>query len=292
MKAVSELHGEYQVEFINSSPNNLDPFQPIKKVESFTHNGNLTGYGIEVLTPNKNGDEDWVLTGTVGASYLLVENREIMERGFQVIESSGLSFEHSRIWTDGKRFQSNWVITDFEIDIIKKFGVDTGLSEDKFQVGFLIRNSYDGSWAASAQIYINRLVCGNGMMSKQMLGQYRFKHLNGNADWGTGMDECTNLLSNSSFRMEEMLGLISRLPEKQFNQDNLTAIRKRKNNPITAGVFGRVVDSYLLNGEHKSMYGLYNAGTSAFWNDSKLKAGDMGNNELWTTDFLSLVKEN
>jgi hypothetical protein len=279
----------YGVQLINTSDINV--FAPIKKSESFTESRNLTGYAIEVEKP----DGSWKMAGSVSRQYLLIDNREIIERGLEILEKTGLATTHKRLWSNGKAFKSTWTIDDLTIDIAKSYGVDTGVSEDKFSAGFHVLNSYDGSWAAQAGIHIERQVCSNGMMAKQILGGFKFKHLNGNADWKGNMDACLQMIENSERSMGEVLASIAKLTQLEVNTKNLTLLRSRKNNPITDGKFGRILGDYLkgskkAGAEHRSMYGLYNAGTHQLWCNDGLTAGDISNNETWGKDFLNLVE--
>ena len=136
----------------------LDPFIEVEKVVNRFDDGtiNPTCYSIRL------GSNEKLFAGNVSKKYLLVPNRELVDIGLEIMNKSGINFEHQK-----RFFNKNGQFKDIY------FAKDSGLEKPVREVGDLIgmaceiQNSYggQGSCMAGIKFYFQRLACLNGMVS-------------------------------------------------------------------------------------------------------------------------------
>jgi hypothetical protein len=264
------------IEVINRS--GIDPYADIRKIESYTSAGNLTGYGVEIDHP----EDGWKLAGTVSQNYLLIPNREVRDVAEAVLAASPFDFEEKRVFFDGKRFMSFYAAQNV---------VEEVSPGDEIGLGVMFRNSYDGSTAFEASICAIRLICSNGMISRQMFSRYRFKHAMQNIDWERGAEDALSIVKVAPQSLAAFGGAMRRLSERHMTDSRFREIRTEVIPNLPAVTWGRVVDQY-VNKEESSAFGLLNAVTATLWHNPAQTVNDLQHNEYAVSRFVSYGNNN
>ena len=83
-----------------------------------------------------------------------------------IATSSQYEWTNDKVFWNGRQFMYSLVAKDNTTEVSK--GDDVAL-------GMMFWNSYDGSTALQFKLYLQRLVCLNGMVSNDIFNSYRFK---------------------------------------------------------------------------------------------------------------------
>ena len=84
------------------------------------------------------------------------------------------------------------------------------------------------SLAFGFAMMLYRLVCTNGMMSKNFFNTYRFKHEPNSENWEESLEQVTtniNAMANGSIRLEEFIHSLKKLNSLHVDVDQLGTIR-------------------------------------------------------------------
>jgi hypothetical protein len=254
-----QLMADTDVEVVNRASGDIQPFSKIKKRESTTSTGNLTGYGVELHDPSH--ENDWRPTGTVGRNYLLVDNREVVDVAEHIIQESPFAQTPRKVFFDGKRFVYSLVFPNQEIE---------GPRGDDVTFGLQFRNSYNGSMKFRAELYAERLVCENGMTSKDHFAQHTFKHTVGNEGWDEEVEEAMSVLHSAPDRLDHFVSDLYALNDTTVTNTDLMELRSGSdglgNLPVSR--FGEVYDALIDQGagaRECTAYDVLNAATNVLW---------------------------
>jgi hypothetical protein len=267
-----------EVDTINRS--GIDPYAPIRKVESYTPSGNLTGYGIEIEDAREGNN--WNLVGSVSPNYLLVSNEEVERVANRMLGGSAFQFRQARVFFDGKRFMSMYMTDDVTREV---------QAGDELGLGVMFRNSYDGSTAFELSICALRLICTNGMLSKKMFARYRFKHSLQNINWEQGAEEALALIHNAPSSLGHFASAMRSLASKDMKDSTFRNLRTSVIPDLPASVWGKVVDRYVSK-EESTPFGLLNAATNVLWHNRQQTVQDLGHNEYVTGRFVEYANTN
>lgn len=254
-----------------------DPYAPIRKDASKTSAGNITGYGIELEVQSEKGPQ-WELAGTVSPEYLLVPNQDIKRIGDDIVSASGLDWKEDRVIFDGRRYARTLVVETEEFHQELNVG-------DVYRFGLLQRNSYDGSIAASVSLFIERLVCSNGMVSSQYFAHHKFKHTLGNENWEEEMERALSIVKHAPATLTKFIGAMETLQSQKMDDNLLRQVRKGliPNLPVTK--WGEIMDRYLGH-EEATVYGLLNAATRVLWHKSGSAMVNLSQNDYVVSNLL------
>ena len=137
---------------------------PIRKVPLSDNMGNKSSaWSVQ----KEDAEKGWNEVGVVSDKYLLVENQQVEKLAHDIAESSGYNFAPDKTFWNGRQFMYSMVAKDYTDEV--SVGDDVGL-------GIMFWNSYDGSTALQFKLYLQRLVCLNGMVSNDIFKSFRFKH--------------------------------------------------------------------------------------------------------------------
>ena len=164
----------------------MNPYSPIRKVPLDYNGIQSSAFSVQMQKPNDTSFS-WKEVGVVGNSYMLLPNEEVKNAAHQVAEESKIDFVHDKTFFNGRNFvysmKSNHVAGEV------KAGDDVAL-------GMQFWNSYDGSKAFGFAMMLYRLVCTNGMMSKDHFNTYRFKHEPKSEDWSDSLEQVVTNINN------------------------------------------------------------------------------------------------
>ena len=212
------------------------------------------GYTVRIADPDE--ESGWRECGVVSGDYLLIPNARVRDLAGEIAHRSGLPFEEDRTFFDGKRYFLGLTAKEAQTVEVKPGDV-LGLS-----LGFW--NSYDGSRAFSAGVYLTRLVCSNGMVAKSLFKEVRFRHGPGASEWESEVERTLGALRHAEGGIARFAMAARSLASMRMSSSRLREIRRDvlPNMPVT--LWGKVVDRYLLE-EELSGWGLLNAATAVTW---------------------------
>jgi hypothetical protein len=262
---------------INNLGGNYDPFVEIHKQPTYLSNGNQTG--AYAITLGDNQKE----VGIVKENYLLIENQKISEIGQNIMADSGIDFQPDKMFFNGKQFREIYVAKDAGLEVqVPRVGDLIGLVCE-------IQNSYDSSIKAGINIYFQRLVCENGMLSKAFGFGHTFWHTKNNVDWVNEISRATQVLRNQSgSRLQSFAESCGKL-QKPIETEDIANIRENYISKLPIQQFGQMYDKYLADKDY-SAWGFLNAGTNVLWHANKLTTANFNNNSLVVDGMLEYGK--
>ena len=177
--------------------------------------------------------------------------------------------------------------------------LETGAIAPDAQIGDLnlgiqFWNSYDGSRSFGFSLMLYRLVCLNGMMSKQFLNNYRFRHAPGSEDWNEQLEAMVHTINLSqggdNKGLNQMVEGIAALNDYMVTTKQLGQIRHNHLKEIPTSLWGEVVDRFTdPEGEYykeQSGWGLLNASTDVLWHKEKPTLASYNHNAVITDGLI------
>ena len=221
--------------------------------------------------------------GVVGKDYLLVSNKELMDVASEIIGCSGLDFVPTKKFFNGKQFRYVWQIDDAGLQVeVPKVGDMMGLA-------MMMNNSYDGTLKAGIQIFLMRLSCLNGQVSREFGWGIDFRHfIKDGIDWEQNIMKASQILSGQQIETlpARFANRIGDLAEPITLQDMAT-IRTNDDylGKLPAQQYAQMLDKMYDDGmvtddSSFTAYDLFNAGTNVLWHQKKMTTASFKNNAL------------
>ena len=253
----------------------MNPYLPIRKVPLDYNGIHSSAYAVQMqhsATEDTPGSE-WKEAGVVGSSYMLLPNEEVKNAAHQVAEECKIDFVHDKTFFNGRNFvysmKSNHVAGSVKIG-------------DDVALGMQFWNSYDGSKAFGFAMMLYRLICTNGMMSKDHFNTYRFKHEPKSEDWSENLEQVVTNINNlvdGSFKLDDFIKNLRRLSNTEVTMDKLGDIRHNYLQDIPVGIWGQIVDRFTRTSvEDYSGWDLLNASTDLLWHKENPTVTTYGQN--------------
>ena len=252
----------------------MNPYLPIRKVPLDYNGIGSSAYAVQMQHP-ETGERlsEWKEAGVVGNSYMLLPNEEVKNAAHQVAEECKIDFVHDKTFFNGRNFvysmKSNHVAGEV------KAGDDVAL-------GMQFWNSYDGSKAFGFAMMLYRLVCTNGMMSKDHFNTYRFKHEPKSEDWSENLEQVVtniNNLANGTYQLEDFIKNLRVLSNTEVTMDVLGDIRHNYLREIPVGIWGQILDRFTYTStEDHTGWDLLNASTDLLWHKENPTVTTYGQN--------------
>jgi len=120
-----------------------------------------------------------------------------------------------------------------------------------------------------------RLICTNGMMSRDNFNTYRFKHEPKSEDWGDSLEQVTTNINNlvsGTYQLDDLIKSLRKLNALHVSTDELGRIRHDHLQEIPVSIWGQIVDRFTnpnqTGTEDTNTYTgwqLLNAGTDLLW---------------------------
>ena len=242
----------------------MNPYLPIRKVPLDYNGIGSSAFAVQMQHPTDTMPE-WKEAGVVGSSYMLLPNEEVKNAAHQVAEECKIDFTHDKTFFNGRNYvysmKSNHVAGEI------KAGDDVAL-------GMQFWNSYDGSKAFGFAMMLYRLVCTNGMMSKDHFNTYRFKHEPKSEDWSENLEQVVSNINNlvggkdmqGRGRLDNLIANLRKLNTLNITTSELGYIRHNYLQEIPVSIWGQIVDRF-TNGTREDYTGwdLLNASTDILW---------------------------
>ena len=254
----------------------MNPYLPIRKVPLDYNGISSSAYSVQMQHP-ESGDiydgkhlSEWKETGVVGHSYLLVDNDSVRKAAEQVAEESKLQFVHDKTFFNGRSYAYS-LKSDHVVGEVAQ-GDDVAL-------GMQFWNSYDGSKAFGFAMMLYRLICTNGMISKDHFRTYRFQHQPSSENWEESLEQVVsninNLVGGKDMKrrgaLEEFLKNLRSLSNLNVTTEELGRLRHDYLKDIPVQLWGNIVDSYTDPRKVKPHTGwqLLNTATDLLWHKEK-----------------------
>ena len=258
----------------------MNPYLPIRKVPLDYNGIESSAYSVQM---QHEGDVDklpeWKETGVVGHSYLLVDNDNVRKAADQVAEESNLQFTHDKTFFNGRSYAYS-LRSDHVVGEVAQ-GDDVAL-------GMQFWNSYDGSKAFGFAMMLYRLICTNGMMSKNHFRTYRFKHQPSSENWTESLDQVVsninNLVGGKDMKrrgaLDEFLRNLRSLSNLEVTTEELGRLRHNHLKDVPIQLWGNIVDRYTDPDNHIPHNGwtLLNTATDLLWHKEKPTVSSYGQN--------------
>ena len=245
----------------------MNPYLPIRKVPLDYDGIQSSAFAVQM---QHEGDTEkmpeWKEAGVVGHNYLLVDNDSVRKAAHQVAEECKIEFIHDKTFFNGRNFVYS-MRSDHVAGEVKE-GDDVAL-------GMQFWNSYDGSKAFGFAMMLYRLICTNGMMSREHFNTYRFKHQPSNENWEESLEQVVtniNNLTRGSNGLDSLINSFRRLNKSHITTEELGRIRHNHLQEIPVSIWGQIVDRFtspdqIGNEDTNTFTGwdLLNAGTDLLW---------------------------
>ena len=243
----------------------MNPYLPIRKVPLDYNGIGSSAYAVQMQHPTDTIPE-WKEAGVVGHSYMLLPNEEVKNAAHQVAEECKIDFVHDKTFFNGRNFVYSMKSQHVAGEV--KAGDDVAL-------GMQFWNSYDGSKAFGFAMMLYRLICTNGMMSKDHFNTYRFKHEPKSEDWGDSLEQVVTNINNlvgGTYKLDDLITNLRKLSNLHITVDELGKIRHKHLQEIPITIWGQIVDRFIdpnqVGTEDTNTYTgwqLLNAGTDLLW---------------------------
>ena len=254
----------------------MNPYKQIRKVPLSTSDGVFSSAWSVQLESSKKKDNGWKEVGTVGRNYLLLPNQKVKEIADDIAEQCDIKFFEDRTFFNGKSYMYS-LKSDNVIGEIEK-GDDVAL-------GLQFWNSYDGSRSFGWSLIMYRLVCTNGMMSKESFGTYRFKHEPQSENWEEDLEIMVNNINKASagesYGVRNLIDNLKTLKKTEIDINLLGQIRHNYLDKIPTSLWGNIVDKF-TGEDYKTNNGwdLLNASTDILWHREKPTVANYDQNSM------------
>ena len=238
----------------------MNPYLPIRKVPLDYNGIQSSAFAVQMQKEDPTAGNGWKEVGVVGNSYMLLPNEEVKNAAHQVAEECKIDFVHDKTFFNGRNFVYSMKSQHVAGEV--KAGDDVAL-------GMQFWNSYDGSKAFGFAMMLYRLICTNGMMSKDHFNTYRFKHEPKSENWEENLVQVVtniNNLVNGTQHLEELILNLRKLSTLDVTMDVLGDLRHNHLQEIPVSIWGQIVDRFTQTSkEDYSGWNLLNAGTDLLW---------------------------
>ena len=262
----------------------MNPYQEIRKVPLDYSGIKSSAYAVQRLDEEKG----WKEAGIVGANYMLLPNEDVKEIADDIVDSAAIDFEVDKEFFNGKNYMLSYKAKS-NLDHV--FTPEIG----DLNLGIQFWNSYDGSRSFGFSLMLYRLVCLNGMMSKQHLQNHRFRHAPGSEDWNKQLEAMVHNINLSqdgeNKGLEQMIEGIATLNDYMVTTKQLGQIRHNHLKEIPTSLWGEIVDRFTdpVGNYYKeqSGWGLLNSATDILWHKEKPTLASYNHNAIITDGLIN-----
>ena len=216
----------------------MNPYLPIRKVPLDYEGIHSSAFAVQMEKEDPTAGNGWKEVGVVGHSYMLLPNEEVKDAAHQVAEECNIDFVHDKTFFNGRNF-----VYSMKSDHIAG-EVRPG---DDVALGMQFWNSYDGSKAFGFAMMLYRLICTNGMMSRDHFNTYRFKHEPKSENWEENLEQVVtniNNLTRGNSKLDTLIHSFRRLNKSHVTTEELGRIRHNHLQEIPVSIWGQIVDRF------------------------------------------------
>mgnify|MGYP003646260415 FL=1 len=263
----------------------IEPYGEIRKVPLDFQGIKSTAYAVQMNGEDSEGRNFWKECGVVGSNYLLVPNSEVRDMATEIATESKLSWSPMKTFFDGKRYIHFMQCNSYSDEI--KEGDDVALG-----MGFW--NSYDGSTALQFRTFLVRLLCTNGMITKDFMNLMKFKHNKTSEGYEDEIMNAAKIVDNCGDDVSEVTARMRKMTETTVDLNELAVLRKTSLSDIPITLWGKI-SSHFLNKETNKIldnevtyWDFYNACTDILWHDEKPTMASFEHNQKITDNLLQV----
>ena len=263
----------------------IHPYREIRKVPLDYQGITSSAYAVQRQEMNEKKNElNWKECGVVGSKYLLVPNSEVRDLANEIATKSSLDWEPMKTFFDGKRY----------IHFMQCKSETTEIKEgDDVALGMGFWNSYDGSTALQFRTFLIRLLCTNGMITKDFMNLMRFKHNKTSEGYEDEIMNAAKIVDNCGDDINLVAKRMRRMVEMPVYLDELALIRNTLLNHLPVTLWGKIsshfLSKYVANNEETTYWDFYNACTDILWHDKKPTIASIEHNQVITDKLLGAM---
>ena len=262
----------------------IHPYGEIRKVPLDFEGIRSSAFAVQRKHEDIKGRQSWKEAGVVGSNYLLVPNSDVRDLAQQIATESNMEWEFTKEFFDGRRFGYFMQCKSDTSEVTK--GDDVALG-----IGFW--NSYDGSTSLQFRTFLVRLLCTNGMITKDYMNLMKFKHDKTSEDYEEQIIKAAKVVDNCGPDIETVVKKMRTMVETPCDLNTLAEIRNHKLSDIPITLWGKISSNFLnqesdkiLDGEAK-VWDFYNSCTNVLWHEEKPTMASFEHNQRITDTFLN-----
>ena len=264
----------------------MNAYAPIRKVPLDYNGIASSAFAVQMEREIKDKETElltnqWKEVGVVGNKYLLIPNTEVKDLADDIAEQSRLDWTPLKTFFDGRRYFYGMQCRTTTEEV--KVGDDVGIG-----IGFW--NSYDGSTALSFRLFLVRLACTNGMISKDTFQSFRFKHDSSSEGYEEEIMKAVDTIDNCSSNIDTAVNGLRKMVDTTFDIDEMKKVRTLiPALPVTT--WGKITDNYLkkYHNDDVSLWEFYNSCTDILWHDKKPTVASFQHNAYITDALLGAM---
>ena len=264
----------------------IHPYGEIRKVPLDYQGIKSTAYAVQRQELDNRRGLEWKECGIVGSNYLLVPNSEVKELADEIATESALTWEPMKTFFNGKQFAYFMQCKSDTTEIAK---------DDDIALGMAFWNSYDGSTALQFRTFLVRLVCTNGMITKDFMNLMKFKHNKTSEGYEDQIINAAKVVDNCGEDVETVAKRMRRMVETPVSLNDLAVLRNSTLGHLPVTLWGKISTHFLnkeseriLDGE-VTMWDFYNACTDVLWHDEKPTVASFEHNQVITDKLLGAM---
>tara|TARA_Y100000004_G_scaffold136040_1_gene153992 strand:- start:5768 stop:6568 length:801 start_codon:yes stop_codon:yes gene_type:complete len=263
----------------------INAYGEIRKVPLDFQGIKSSAYAVQRRDTDKEGGLTWKECGVVGSNYLLVPNEEVRDMALEIATKSKLDWSAMKTFFDGKRY----------IHFMQSKTNTTEIAEgDDVALGMGFWNSYDGSTALQFRTFLVRLLCTNGMITKDFMNLMRFKHNKTSEGYEDEIINAAKIVDNCGNDVHEVTSRMRKMVETPINLNELATLRNTYLSDLPVTLWGKI-SSHFLEKEREKIYykdttywDFYNACTDILWHEKKPTMASFEHNQKITDNLLQI----
>ena len=264
----------------------IHPYGEIRKVPLDYQGITSSAYAVQRRDADKEGGLTWKECGVVGSNYLLVPNSEVRDLANEIASESKHTWEPMKTFFDGKRF----------IHFMQCKSETTEITEgDDVALGMGFWNSYDGSTALQFRTFLVRLLCTNGMITKDFMNLMKFKHNNKSEGYEEQIINAAKVVDNCGEDIETVANRMRKMVETPVDLNEIANMRNTHLSHIPVTLWGKISSHFLNKDSDKildgdvNMWDFYNACTDVLWHEEKPTMASFEHNQVITDKLLKAM---
>ncbi|QDP57668.1 MAG: hypothetical protein Unbinned3338contig1000_44 [Prokaryotic dsDNA virus sp.] len=263
----------------------IHPYGEIRKVPLDYQGIKSTAYAVQRQEIKDEGLK-WKECGVVGSNYLLVPNSEVRDLANEIATESALTWEPMKTFFNGKQFAYFMQCKSDTTEIAK---------DDDIALGMAFWNSYDGSTALQFRTFLVRLVCTNGMITKDFMNLMKFKHNKTSEGYDKQIINAAKVVDNCGEDIETVAKRMRKMVETPVDLNELAYIRNNYLGHLPVTLWGKISSHFLqkhdrdIFDDNVNMWDFYNACTDILWHDKKPTMASLEHNQVITDRLLGAM---
>ena len=263
----------------------INAYGEIRKVPLDYQGIKSSAYAVQRQELDERRGLEWKECGVVGSNYLLVPNEEVRDMALEIATKSKLDWSAMKTFFDGKRY----------IHFMQSKTNTTEIAEgDDVALGMGFWNSYDGSIALQFRTFLVRLLCTNGMITKDFMNLMRFKHNKTSEGYEDEIINAAKIVDNCGNDVHEVTSRMRKMVETPVNLNELATLRNTYLSDLPVTLWGKI-SSHFLEKEREKIYykdttywDFYNACTDILWHEKKPTMASFEHNQKITDNLLQI----